>query len=88
MFMTTKCACGQLKNSLQRCEHLCSIADLFKVLEQCWKKSGLFGVLHVAELIFKVVNALQGDKVKLTLTFKGREMQFQEIGKDLFKVRF
>ena len=30
---------------------------------------------------------LQGDKVKLTLTFKGREMQFQEIGKDLFKVR-
>ncbi|KAK9909368.1 hypothetical protein WJX75_001091 [Coccomyxa subellipsoidea] len=27
----------------------------------------------------------KGDKVKLTLTFKGREMQFQEIGKDLFK---
>ena len=24
--------------------------------------------------------------MKLTLTFKGREMQFQEIGKDLFKV--
>ena len=52
------------------------------------EKVGLFGVLHVAEIIFKVVNALQGDKVKLTLTFKGREMQFQEIGKDLFKVRF
>ena len=30
---------------------------------------------------------LQGDRVKLTLTFKGREMQFQDIGKDLFKVR-
>ncbi|BDA42415.1 probable translation initiation factor IF-3 at C-terminar half [Coccomyxa sp. Obi] len=27
----------------------------------------------------------KGDKVKLTLTFRGREMQFQEIGKDLFK---
>ena len=25
--------------------------------------------------------------MKLTLTFKGREMQFQDIGKDLFKVR-
>ena len=30
---------------------------------------------------------MQGDKVKLTITFKGREMQFQEIGRDLFKVR-
>ena len=28
----------------------------------------------------------QGDKVKLTITFKGREMQFQDIGRDLFKV--
>ncbi|CAL5219618.1 g1489 [Coccomyxa viridis] len=27
----------------------------------------------------------KGDKVKLTITFKGREMQFQEIGRDLFK---
>ena len=31
---------------------------------------------------------LQGDKVKLTITFKGREMQFQEIGRHLFKVRY
>lgn len=31
---------------------------------------------------------LQGDKVKLTITFKGREMQFQDIGRDLFKVCF
>ena len=38
MFMTTKCACGQLRNSLLRCDHLCSIADLFKVLEQDCKK--------------------------------------------------
>ena len=34
----------------------------------------------------KVGPLLQGDKVKLTITFKGREMQFQEIGRDLFKV--
>lgn len=33
------------------------------------------------------VSLLQGDRVKLTLTFKGREMQFLDIGKDLFKVR-
>ncbi len=25
--------------------------------------------------------------MKLTITFKGREMQFQEIGRDLFKVQ-
>ena len=30
---------------------------------------------------------LQGDKVKLTLQFKGREMQFQQIGRDMFDVR-
>ena len=34
----------------------------------------------------EVESLLQGDKVKLTITFKGREMQFQEIGRDLFKV--
>lgn len=28
---------------------------------------------------------VQGDRVKLTLTFKGREMQFQEIGRELFQ---
>lgn len=33
-----------------------------------------------------LTSLLQGDKVKLTITFKGREMQFQEIGRDLFKV--
>ncbi len=30
---------------------------------------------------------LQGDRVKLTLVFKGREMQFQEIGRELFQAR-
>ena len=29
---------------------------------------------------------LQGDKVKLTMQFKGREMEFQELGRQMFDV--
>lgn len=29
----------------------------------------------------------QGNKVKLTCQFRGREMEFQNIGRDLFEVR-
>ena len=48
-----------------------------------WEWSHLSSSAHLMRLVWLP----QGDKVKLTLTFKGREMQFQEIGKDLFKVR-
>ena len=30
---------------------------------------------------------LQGNKVKLTCQFRGREMEFQNIGRELFDVR-
>lgn len=29
---------------------------------------------------------VQGDKVKLTMRFKGREMEFQSLGKEMFTV--
>jgi translation initiation factor IF-3 len=30
---------------------------------------------------------MQGDKVKLSLQFRGREIEMQDIGRDLFQVR-
>lgn len=32
------------------------------------------------------MSALQGDKVKLTMQFKGREMEFKNLGREMFQV--
>ena len=36
--------------------------------------------------VLTVVMLVQGDKVKFTLQFRGREMQFQEEGSKMFQV--
>lgn len=34
-----------------------------------------------------IIGILQGDKVKLTCQFRGREMEFQDIAREMFEVR-